>query len=70
VYFFPGFLAGPAILFADYRAFITGAMFKVGARIRMGGVVLGWAHCMNVMGLRASSPPLVVALVVMIGVPW
>lgn len=28
VYFFPGFLAGPAILFADYRAFITGAMFK------------------------------------------
>jgi hypothetical protein len=29
VYFFPGFLAGPAILFSDYRAFITGAMFKV-----------------------------------------
>jgi len=27
-YFFPGFLAGPAILFSDYHAFINGTMFK------------------------------------------
>jgi lysophospholipid acyltransferase len=28
VYFFPGFLAGPAILFSEYRAFVNGSMFK------------------------------------------
>ncbi len=29
VYFFPGFLAGPAILISDYLSFINGSMFKV-----------------------------------------
>jgi hypothetical protein len=35
VYFFPSFLAGPAIFIQDYLSFIDGSMFKVNHRINL-----------------------------------